>query len=64
MSDIQKVLDKMSDVFNSEKTMNIDVLNASSIISVATALRMNIKKEDYMAEMEKMFDEQAKQAVQ
>ena len=64
MSDIQKVLDKMSDVFNSEKTMNIDVLNASSIISVSTALRMNIKKEDYIAEMEKMFDEQAKQAVQ
>ena len=64
MSDIQKVLDKMSEVFNSEKTMNIDVLNASSIISVATALRMNFKKEDYIAEIEKMFDEQSKQMTQ
>jgi hypothetical protein len=64
MSDVQKVLDKMSAAFNSEKTMNIDVLNASSIISVATALRMNIKKEDYIAEIEKMFDEQSKQMTQ
>lgn len=64
MSDVQKVLDKMSEAFNSEKTMNIDVLNASSIISVATALRMNIKKEDYIAEIEKMFDEQSKQMTQ
>jgi len=64
MSDVQKVLDKMSEAFNSEKTMNIDVLNASSIISVSTALRMNIKKEDYIAEIEKMFDEQSKQMTQ
>ena len=56
-NEVQEVLTEMNKLFLEGKYSNLSIINAASTLSVHLAIMFGISREEYLRDMQIMFDE-------